>query len=142
MVADHLKAVKSIRHAASKPIEGIHLPFFLVIEKIQKAQEADSLLLSELEPVLLQELIQKSIYEFCPNSFVGIRQAVLYTIQYCSKTSFLRVKWLKIGKITLKNTAIKIQILKKQRCFICPIFLQNNGKLCPVSLIVCYLSVL
>ena len=71
LVADYLKAIKGIRHAASKPIEDIHLPFFLVIEKIQKAQEADSLLILELEPVLLQELIQKSIYEFGPNSFVG-----------------------------------------------------------------------
>ena len=68
MLGDHLKAVKSIRHAASKPIEDIHLPFSMVIEKIQKAKEANSLLLSELEPELLQELIHKAIYEFGPDS--------------------------------------------------------------------------
>ena len=45
VIADHLKAVKSIREAASKPIEDIHLPFSMVIEKIQKAKEAYSLLL-------------------------------------------------------------------------------------------------
>ena len=64
LVADHLKAIRSIRHAASKPIEDIHLPFSMFIEKIQKAKEANFLLLSELEPDLLQEVIHKAIHEF------------------------------------------------------------------------------
>ena len=44
--------------------------------RIQTAWEAHSSLLSELEPELLFELIQKAIYEFGPKYFVGIRQAV------------------------------------------------------------------
>ena len=70
---------------------------------------------------------------------VGIRQAALYTIQYCNKASFTQVMWLTIGRAILKN-AIQIQILKKRKSFIYPNTLQNDGKLCPVSLIVCYLS--
>ena len=72
---------------------------------------------------------------------VGIRQAALYTIQYCNKASFTQVMWLTIGRAILKN-AIQIQILKKRKSFIYPNTLQNDGKLCPVSLIVHYLSAL
>ena len=64
MTGDHLNTVKNIRHVAKKPIKGFHLPRSLVIEKIQKAKEANFLLLSELEPDLLQELIHKAIHEF------------------------------------------------------------------------------
>ena len=88
---------------------------------------------------MLCELIQKAIHEFGSNSFVGIRQATLYAIQYCTKSNSTEVKWLKIERVTLKNASIEIQISKRQRCFIYPYSVQNKGKMCPVSLIVCYL---
>ena len=93
----------SIRHAAGKPIKDSHLPSSLVIVRIQKAQEAYSSLLSEMEPELLFELIQKEVCDFGSSSFVGIRQAVLYILQYCSKSSFSQVKWLQIGGVFLRT---------------------------------------
>ena len=61
VLKNYLNIVKSIRHAASKPIDDIHLPFSMFIEKIQKAKEANSLLLSGWEPELIQDLILKAI---------------------------------------------------------------------------------
>ena len=87
-----------------------------------------------------QELIHKAVYEFGLGSFVGIRQATLYTIQFCCKASFTQVKWLILGRVTKKKNLIKIYILENRKCFVHPNSLQNEEKLCLVSLFVCYLS--
>ena len=71
---------------------------------------------------------------------MGNRQIALYTILYYSKSSFSQVKWLKIGKVVLKNGAVEIRFPKQRRCFIHPYSSQNIGKFCPVNLIAHYLS--
>ena len=79
VLKNYLNIVKSIRHAVSKPITDI---------PIQNYTGANSLSLLELEPETIQDLIHKAIYEYGPDSFVGIRQATLYTVLFCSIKTF------------------------------------------------------
>ena len=66
---NYLNLVKNIRQPASNPIADI---------KIHKYSEVNSLLLIDLEPKHIQNLIHEAIYEFGPYSFVGVWQATLY----------------------------------------------------------------
>ena len=79
---------------------------------------------------------------------LGIRQATLYAIMYYGTARFEELKELELRQISKKGASIDIQIRKGkqnqtrklQRCIIHPNSLEYRGKMCPVKLIVCYLS--
>ena len=111
-------------------------------------RQAKSLLQLGLEPEMVQELIHKAVYEFGPDSFVGVRQAAFYPFLYYGTARFEEVKELELRQISKKGASIEIQIRKGKRnqtrklqqCIIHPNSLEYKGKMCPVGLIVCYLS--
>ena len=53
-----------------------------------KTKEAKALFCLGLEPEMVQRLIHNAIYEFGPDSFVGVRQAALYTLMYYGTARF------------------------------------------------------
>ena len=67
---------------------------------------------------------------------------------YYSTARFEELKELELRQISIKGASIEIQICngkqnqtrKLQRCIIHPNSLEYKGKMCPVKLIVCYLS--
>ena len=60
---NYINLVKNIRHTASNPIVDNH---------IYNYSEVNSLLLMDLEPKHIQDLIHEAIYEFGPDSYVGV----------------------------------------------------------------------
>ena len=81
VLESNLKVIKCFRHAASKPVLDVHITDS-VLMGLLKTKEAKSLLHLGLEPEMVQELIHKAVYEFGPDSFVGVRQAALYALMY------------------------------------------------------------
>merc|ERR1712215_431240 len=105
--------------------------------------EAKPLSCMGFKPDMGQVLIHKAIDENGPNSFVGIRQAVIYALMYWGTARFEEVKELELRQVRKKGASLEISILKGkknqtrklQRCIIHPNALHHKGKMCPVYLI-------
>ena len=63
---------------------------------------------------MVQRLIHNAIYEFGPDSFVGIRQAAIYAMMYWSIARFEEVKELELRQICKKGASLEIKILKSK----------------------------
>ena len=79
MLEFNLKAVKCFRQSANKPILDSHIADS-VLKGLLKTKEAKPLFHLGLEPEMVQILIHNAIYEFGPDSFLGIRQAAIYAM--------------------------------------------------------------
>ena len=97
---------------------------------------------------MVQHLIHNAIYEFGPDSFVGIRQAAIYALMYWATARFEEVRELELRQICKKGASLDIKIYKGkcnktrklQRCVIHPNSLEYKGEMCPVALIESYLT--
>ena len=94
----------------------------------------------DLEPRHIQDLIHEAIYEFGPDSFVGVRQATLYTILFCSRMSIRKVRRLKFRNVYINESSVTFKFTEENQCSIRPDSLCFQGIMCPFRLIVCYLS--
>ena len=56
-----------------------------------------------------------AIYEFGPDSFVGIRQAAIYTLMYGARAQFKEVQELDHRQICKKGASLEIKILKGKK---------------------------
>ena len=135
MLEANLKAVKCFRQTANKPI--LDFPIAdSVLKGLLKTKEAKPLFCLGLEPEMVQRLIHNAIYEFGPDSFVGIRQAAIYAMMYWGMARFEEVKELQLRQICKKGASLEIKILKGknnqtrklQRCVIHPNSLHYQGK--------------
>ena len=81
MLEANLKVIKCFRHSANKPFPDLPL-VDSVLKGLLKTKEAKELFCLGLEPEMVQCLIHNAIYEFGPDSFVGIRQAAIYAMMY------------------------------------------------------------
>ena len=61
---------------------------------------------------MVQRLVAKAYNEFGPDSFIGIRQATLYTIMYFGTARFEELKDLELQQINKKGTSVEIPIRK------------------------------
>ena len=101
-----------------------------------------------LEPEMVQRLIHNAIYEFRPDSFVGISQAAIYALMYWATALFEEVRELELWQICKKGASLEIKIFKGkcnktrklQRYVIHPNSLEYKGKMCPVDLLETYLT--
>ena len=99
-----------------------------VLKGLLKTKEAKPLFCLGLEPEMVQRLIHNAIYEFGPDSFVGIRQAAIYAMMYWGTARFEGFKELQLRQICKKGASLEIKILKGknnqtrklQRCVIFP----------------------
>ena len=91
ILEDGLKAVKCFRQTANKPILDFHIADS-VLKGLLKTKEAKPLFRLGLEPEMVQRLIHNAIYEFGPESFVGIRQSAIYAMMYWAGPD-LRMLW-------------------------------------------------
>ena len=81
MLEADLKAIKCFRCSANKPVSDLSL-VDSVLKGLLKTMEAKEMLRLGLEPEMVQHLVHNAIYEFGPDSFVGIRQAAIYALMY------------------------------------------------------------
>ena len=65
-----------------------------------------------LEPEMVQHLIHNAIYEYRHDSFVGIRQAAIYTLMYQAIARFEEAQELELRQIYKKGASLEIKILK------------------------------
>ena len=131
VVDNYPNLVENIRQPASNPILDIH---------IHKYSEINSLLLMDLEPRCIQDLIHEAIYESGPNRFVGVRQATLYAILFCSGMTFGKVRKLRFKNVNINESSVTFQFTEENRCSLRPDYLYFQEKMCPFRLNVCYLS--
>ena len=66
---------------ANKPLTDLPL-VDAVLKSLLKNMEVKEMFCLGLEPEIVQHLIHNAIYEFGPDSFVGIRQAGIYALMY------------------------------------------------------------
>ena len=102
MVEANLKVIKCFRHSGNKPV----LDFSIidsVLKDLLKTKDAKALFCLGLEPEMVQCLIHNAIYEFGPDSFVGIRQAAIYAMMYWGTARFEDVKVLELRQICKKE---------------------------------------
>ena len=59
-----------------------------------------------LEPKMVQRLIHNAIYEYGLDSFLGIRQAVIYALMYWATAQFEEVHELELRKIWKKGASL------------------------------------
>ena len=81
MIEANLKAVKCFRCHANKPLSDLPL-VDAVLKGLLKNMEAKEMFRLGLEPEMVQCLIHNAIYEFRPDSFVGMTQAAMYALVY------------------------------------------------------------
>ena len=77
--------------------------------------EATLLFWLGLEAEMVQVLIHYAIYEYGPDSFVGIRQAAIYAMMYWGTARFEEVKELELRQICKKGASLEIKILKGKK---------------------------
>ena len=77
-----------------------------VLKGLLKTKEAKEMLHLGLEPEMVQRLIRNAIYEFGPDSFVGIRQAAIYTLMYWVTVRFEEVRELELPQIFKKGASL------------------------------------
>ena len=80
VLENDFKVIKCFRHAAGKTVWDAHIAES-VLKGLLKTKEVKSLFHLGMDPDMIQKLIHKAIYEFGPDSFVGVRQAALYAVQ-------------------------------------------------------------
>ena len=107
----NLKVIKCFRHSANKPVWDFPIADS-VLKGLLKTKEAKPLSCLGLEPEMVQGLIHKAIHEFGPDSFVGIRQAAIYSFMYWGTARFEEVKELELRQICKKGASLEIKILK------------------------------
>ena len=111
MLEANLKMTKCFRHSSNKPV--LDFPIAdSVLKGLLKTKEAKALFRFSLEPEIVQRLIYSAIYEFGPNSFVSIRQAVIYVMMYRGTARFEEIKELELRQIFKKGASLEIKILK------------------------------
>ena len=76
-----LKVIKCFRPSANKPVSDLPV-VDSVLKVLLKTKEGKELFRLYLELEMIQCLIHNAIYEFGPDSFVGIRQAAIYAMMY------------------------------------------------------------
>ena len=95
MLKSNLKVIKCFWHSANRPV--LDCPIVdSVLKGLLKTKEAKALFRLGLEPKMVQPLIHNAIYEFGPYSFVGIRQAAIYSMMYWATARFEEVKELEL----------------------------------------------
>ena len=97
MLEANLKAVKCYRRSANKPLSDLPL-VDSVFKGLLKTIEAKEMLRLGLELEMVKGLNHNPIYEFGPDSFVGIRQAGIYALMYWATAQFEEVWELKLRK--------------------------------------------
>ena len=81
MLEADLKAVKCFSQAANKPFVDYYAAD-ATLQGLLKEMEAILLSCLGLEPDMIQVLIHEAINENGPESFLGIRQVVIYALMY------------------------------------------------------------
>ena len=105
-----LKSVKSFRLAAKRPVKNYYIAEATLMGLLKKLEAKPRLCLG-LEPEIVQILIQNAISENGLESFVGIRQAVIYALMYYVTARFEEIKELELRQIFKKGVSLKVHIL-------------------------------
>ena len=92
------KSIKCFRLTAKRPVKNFYIAEATLTGYLKKL-EAKPCLRLDLEPEVVQILIQNALSENGEGSFVGIRQAAVYALMYYLTARFEEVNNLELGQI-------------------------------------------